>query len=61
MNIKVITAGNCMLCGKEIKIVTRRCSNNLPNIFFCPECEKQIQAKSVMKVSEVEVHNADSD
>ena len=49
MNIKVITAGNCMLCGQEIKIIARRGSNNLPNILFCPECEKQMQAQRVIK------------
>ena len=24
MNIKVINAGNCTMCGREIKIVTRK-------------------------------------
>lgn len=41
MNIKVINAGNCMICGREIKIVTKRGNNKFPNIFFCPKCEKQ--------------------
>ena len=43
MNIKVINAGNCMICGKEIKIVASRGNNKLPNIFFCPECEKKVR------------------
>lgn len=41
MNIKVINAGNCMICGKEIKIFTKREENKFPNIFFCPKCERQ--------------------
>lgn len=41
MNIKVINAGSCMLCGQEIKIVTKRGNNKFPNIFFCPRCEKR--------------------
>lgn len=40
MNIKIINAGNCMLCGREIKIVTKR-DTKFPNVFFCPRCEKQ--------------------
>jgi len=40
-NIKVINAGNCMICGREIKIVTKRENNKFPNIFFCHECEKR--------------------
>lgn len=35
--IKVINAGNCMICGREIKSVTK--------IFFCPKCKKQIANK----------------
>lgn len=41
MNIKVINAGNCMICGREIKIVAKRENNKFPNIFFCSRCEKQ--------------------
>ena len=33
--------GNCMICGREIKIVTKRGNNKFPNIFFCPGCEKR--------------------
>ena len=43
MNIKVINAGNCMICGKEIKIVAKKKNNKLPNIFFCPKCEKKVR------------------
>ena len=39
-NIEVINAGNCMICGREIKIVTKGGNNKFPNIFFCPRCEK---------------------
>lgn len=42
MNIKVINAGNCMICGREIKIVIRRGGNKFPNIFFCPRCERRV-------------------
>jgi uncharacterized protein YlaI len=31
-----------MICGKEIKIVTKRKNNKLPNIFFCRECEQKL-------------------
>jgi hypothetical protein len=41
MKIEVINAGNCMLCGREIKIVTRKKSNEFPNIFFCSRCERR--------------------
>ena len=41
MKIKVITAGNCMMCGEPIKIVTRKDNNKIPNIFFCQKCEKR--------------------
>ena len=43
MTIKVINAGNCMLCGQKIKIVVRRKNSKFPNIFFCPECERRIK------------------
>ena len=55
MNIKVINAGNCMLCGKEIRIVIRRASNKLPNIFFCPRCEHRVN-----KEADKENEDADS-
>ena len=45
MDIRVINAGNCMMCGREIKIVTKRGNNKFPNIFFCPRCERQIVKK----------------
>lgn len=41
MNIKIINAGNCIRCGREIKMVTNKENYNLPNIFFCPRCEKK--------------------
>lgn len=41
MNIKVIIAGNCMMYGEPIKIVTRKDDNKIPNIFFCQKCEKR--------------------
>jgi hypothetical protein len=42
MDIKVINAGNCVICGREIKIVARRSRGKLPNIFFCTRCEHRI-------------------
>jgi DNA-directed RNA polymerase subunit RPC12/RpoP len=41
VKIKVINAGRCMLCGKEIKIVAKRSNNKFPNVFFCPRCEER--------------------
>jgi uncharacterized protein YlaI len=32
-----------MICGKEIKIVTKRKNNKFPNIFFCKECEQKLE------------------
>ena len=43
MIIKVINAGNCMLCGREIKIAARRGNSKFPNIFFCPKCERRVK------------------
>lgn len=48
MNVKVITAGNCMICGESIKIVTKK-DNKIPNIFFCQKCEKRRKAREVNK------------
>jgi len=42
MTIKVINAGNCMICGREIKIVARK-DNKFPNVFFCRECEQKLE------------------
>ena len=53
MNIKVINAGNCMICGREIKIVTTRGSNKFPNIFFCPRCERRANKEKKKSKSEV--------
>ena len=49
MEIKVVNAGDCMICGKQIQLVVPRGYNKLPNIFFCPECEKRIVKKDMMK------------
>ncbi len=44
MEIKVVNAGKCMICGKPIKLVIPRGYDNskLPNIFFCRECEQEL-------------------
>ena len=49
MSIKVINAGNCMICGREIKIVTNKEKEKYPNIFFCPRCEKRRLMKDKAK------------
>lgn len=41
MHFEIINAGNCMICGREIKIDTKRDNDKFPNIFFCLECERQ--------------------
>lgn len=43
MYIKVINAGNCVICGRKIKIVTKKKNDIFPNIIFCPRCEKRIE------------------
>jgi len=43
LNIKVVNAGKCMMCGKPIKIVVHRGYSKLPNILFCEECENKRQ------------------
>ena len=45
MVIKVINAGNCILCGKPIELKDTKDTDKLPNIFFCPECEKKVRDK----------------
>lgn len=56
--IKVINAGNCMLCGRKIMIDTCKEGDKLPNIFFCPRCEKRRVKKD--KSQESEELDADS-
>jgi len=46
LNIQVINAGNCMRCGREIEIVTKRSINKFPDIFFCPKCAKKMKIKN---------------
>lgn len=46
MVIKVVNAGNCILCGKPIKLSDSKENNELPNIFFCPKCNEQIVKES---------------
>lgn len=53
MEIKVINVGNCMMCGREIKMVPNKVYNKLPNIFFCPRCERQRVKKDKPQESEV--------
>jgi len=43
LNIKVVNAGKCMMCGKPIKLVVHRGYRKLPNILFCEECDQKRQ------------------
>lgn len=52
MTIKVINAGNCMLCGQEIKIAISRGNNKFPDIFFCPECERRVKKAELQESEE---------
>lgn len=55
-NIKVVNAGNCIICGGEIKIVTRKKHYKFPNILFCQKCDElrlKRQANKEIKESEV--------
>lgn len=36
VKLKVINAGNCLLCKRPIKTVD--CDSGVANIFFCKEC-----------------------
>lgn len=38
--VKVVNAGKCMLCGKEIKINK---NDIFPNIFFCSKCDNKVK------------------
>jgi hypothetical protein len=53
MEIEVVNAGNCMICGKPIKLEVPEDSNKLPNIFFCKECEPKLEYDLKRPESEV--------
>ena len=40
---EIVNAGNCMICGKPIKIVPVRGNCRFTNIFFCSECKKELK------------------
>lgn len=42
-NIKVIKAGKCVMCGREIWIVKKRDNNKSPNTSICPRCEREVK------------------
>jgi len=52
MNIKVIVAGKCVLCGKPIELEDAKDTDKLPNIFFCQECEKKVNKNKSKAESE---------
>lgn len=39
--IKVVNAGKCMICGREIKVAIGRGSGKFPNVFFCEKCDAE--------------------
>ncbi len=43
MKIKVVNAGNCMICGKPIKLAVPIDHDKLPNVFFCRKCEPELK------------------
>lgn len=55
MDIKIINAGNCVLCGRKIKVTKQR-NNKLPNIFFCPRCERRINKEMEEKNGSRSIH-----
>ena len=58
MKIKLINAGNCMICGDPINLTVSKDNDKLPNIFFCPRCTKRIEKKSKPQESEVQDANS---
>jgi uncharacterized protein YuzE len=58
MNIKVINAGNCIMCGR--KIVTNKDDYELPNIFFCPRCEQKIRDEKMIDTIDFAIKATDS-
>jgi hypothetical protein len=45
VQIAIMNAGNCVLCGQKMKIVVKRGNDKLPNIFFCSKCERIVNEK----------------
>lgn len=43
MEFEVVKVGNCMICRKSIKVVVPIGYDKLPNIWFCRECEPQLE------------------
>lgn len=43
MEIKVVDAGNCMICGKPIKLAVPIRHSKLPTIYFCKECQPELK------------------
>ena len=43
MKFEVINAGKCMLCGKPIELEDKKDTDKLPDIFFCRECEQELE------------------
>ena len=48
INLEVINAGNCMVCGKPIILpIKRGGSYKLPDIFFCKTCKIKIVESNI--------------
>jgi len=43
LKIEVVNAGNCMICGKPIKLAVPIDYNKLPDIFFCRKCGPELK------------------
>ena len=44
MKIKIVNAGNCIICGKPIKLVVPITTVNFAkNICFCRKCEPELE------------------
>lgn len=54
MKLKIIHAGNCMMCGKQIELEDTKDSDKLLDVFFCAECaKKEMRNKNEIKGVEI--------
>ena len=51
MKVKVVNAGNCIICGKPIKLVVPKDRDKISNVCFCRKCEPELKyVRNVKKV-----------
>jgi len=43
MKFKVVNAGKCMICGKQIKVVVPIDNDRLPTIYLCRKHEPRLE------------------